>query len=60
MDTPTEITYLHIVELIQKDIFQLQISMHHISFMHVGQGLSDLLENGCYLLIRKHFLGLLD
>ena len=60
MHTTPEITDLNSLLISQKDVLQLQISMHNMARVHVGYCLDQLLENQCDLLFREHFSLVLD
>lgn len=42
MDAPSEVTDFGVVVRIQKDVLQLEVAMHHIPLVKVGESLRNL------------------
>lgn len=60
MPTESKVTNFDIVVLVEEYVLKFEISMHNMPFMHVGEGIDNLLEYRCYFFIWEMFLFLMN
>ena len=56
----TEVTDLYVGVFVQQDVFQLEVSVHDVSFVHGGHCVNELLKNGGNFFVWKLLSFLVD